>query len=135
MNGFTKLFLVVLRLAIGWHLLFEGVVKVRTHELGKTTTNTPFSSTPHLRDASGPLAAYFHQQPGDLDEEAQAKLGMLPEGSGDPNAGIPKALESDWDAYLQRWTTYYQVSDDQERQANEVLAKAKERAAAWLQGR
>ncbi|HMF13248.1 MAG TPA: DoxX family protein, partial [Gemmataceae bacterium] len=134
-NGFTKLFLVVLRLAIGWHLLFEGVVKVRTHELGKTTTNTPFSSAPYLRDASGPLASFFHQQAGDLDEEAQAKLGMLPKENGDPNARIPTALESDWDAYFARWTKYYQVSEDQERQANEVLAKAKEKAAAWLQGR
>src|SRR5205085_5011376 len=74
MNGFTKLFLLILRLAIGWHLLFEAAVKVRTHELGKTTTNTPFSSAPYLRESSGPFADLFRKQAGDSDEEALAKL-------------------------------------------------------------
>ena len=74
MSGFTKFFLVLLRLAIGWHLLFEGVVKVRTHELGKTITNTPFSSAPYLRDANGPLGDFFRDQAGDPDKQALAIL-------------------------------------------------------------
>src|SRR5262249_43259120 len=139
MNGFTKLFLVILRLAIGWHLLFEGVVKVRTHELGKTTTNTPFSSAPYLREASGPLADVFHTQAGDLDAQALAKLQVRETGLGeDPAAAkdrISKALDDDWNSYFERWSAYYELTDDQRKQAEEILAKSKEKAGLWLQGK
>src|SRR5713101_4953063 len=103
MNGLTKLFLVVLRLAIGWHLLFEGVVKVRTHEQGKTTASLPFTSAPYLREASGPLADVFHSQAGDLDAQALAKLQVRELGAGEDPAPakdrVSKALEDDWNGY------------------------------------
>jgi uncharacterized membrane protein YphA (DoxX/SURF4 family) len=141
MNGLTKLFLVVLRLAIGWHLLFEGVVKVRTHEEGKTTTSTPFTSAVYLREASGPLAEYFHKQAGDPNEEALAKLQRrdLQTGEGqaktDAKAQISQALEDDWQAYFDRWSVYYELTDQQRIAAEEKLKQAKEQAGLWLQGR
>jgi uncharacterized membrane protein YphA (DoxX/SURF4 family) len=135
MSGWTRVFLIALRLAIGWHLLFEGVVKVRTHELGRTQSSTPFSSAAYLRDANGPLAKVFHSQAGDLDEEAQAKLGLHPLFSGEDGASIPEALEEDWEAYFQRWAAYYEVTGEQETKAREALAKAEENAGRWLQGR
>jgi uncharacterized membrane protein YphA (DoxX/SURF4 family) len=127
MNGFTKVFLVVLRLAIGWHLLFEGIVKVRTHEIGKTTTNTPFSSAAYLRDANGPLADVFHEQAGDLDKQALAKLDF-------DEQRISQALHEDWQAYSARWSKHYNLSDEQKENAEKVLAEAEKNAALWLAG-
>src|SRR3954451_21662786 len=49
------LFLVLLRIAIGWHFLYEGLEKIEsTHKAGK-----PFTAEPYLRNATGPLAPYF----------------------------------------------------------------------------
>jgi uncharacterized membrane protein YphA (DoxX/SURF4 family) len=135
MNGFTKFFLVLLRLAIGWHLLFEGVVKVRTHEVGKTVTNTPFTSAPYLRDANGPFRKDILDVVGDPDDEAKAKLTRLSKTREDPLPPYPEALELDWESYLQRWSAYYQVDAEQERAAAQVLAKAKDKAMAWISGR
>jgi uncharacterized membrane protein YphA (DoxX/SURF4 family) len=141
MNGYTRFFLVLLRLAIGWHLLFEGVVKVRTHELGKTTTNTPFTSAPYLREASGPFAEMFRKEAGDLDEEALAKLEFRElKPDEDPakttaRSRISPALEADWDGYFQRWSAYYELSDEQRRLAEAKLDQAKENAGLWLSGR
>ena len=44
-------FLLALRLAIGWHFLFEGLHKVNSHLVGPTETNKPFSSEPYFRAA------------------------------------------------------------------------------------
>ena len=46
------LFLVLLRIAIGWHFLTEGLEKVESTRYGKQ----PFSAEIYLRNATGPLA-------------------------------------------------------------------------------
>src|SRR5437660_1776794 len=46
-------FLVLLRIAIGWHFLFEGLEKVHTVNVGPTETNRPWSSEHYLREAPG----------------------------------------------------------------------------------
>ena len=47
-------FLLALRLAIGWHFLFEGLHKVNSYLVGPTETNRPFTSEPYFRNAPGP---------------------------------------------------------------------------------
>ena len=49
------LFLVLLRIAIGWHFLTEGLDKVESTRHG----NEPFSAEIYLRNAAGPLAPAF----------------------------------------------------------------------------
>ncbi len=66
----TMVLLVVLRLAIGWHFLFEGLHKLDSFVTGATTTNKPFSSAGYFREAPGPLAWEVRQQIGDPDDEA-----------------------------------------------------------------
>jgi uncharacterized membrane protein YphA (DoxX/SURF4 family) len=59
-------FLLTLRLAIGWHFLFEGLHKLHSHYLGPTETNRPFSSAPYFRTATGPLGPWmrrFYENP------------------------------------------------------------------------
>src|SRR5690242_7297803 len=52
MNNATRFFLVLLRLVIGWHLLFAGIEKFAPDYRG---------SEGYLREASGPLADYYEQ--------------------------------------------------------------------------
>jgi uncharacterized membrane protein YphA (DoxX/SURF4 family) len=55
-------FLLALRLAIGWHFLFEGLYKVQSYYTGPTGTNRAFTSEPYFRLAPGPLGPYMRAQ-------------------------------------------------------------------------
>jgi uncharacterized membrane protein YphA (DoxX/SURF4 family) len=66
-------FILALRLAIGWHFLFEGLHKVHSHYVGPTETNRPFSSEPYFREAEGPLGPYMRKQIGDPEELLKQK--------------------------------------------------------------
>jgi uncharacterized membrane protein YphA (DoxX/SURF4 family) len=48
-------FIILLRIAIGWHFLYEGWEKYESTQSGKE----PFSAEIYLRNATGPLAPYF----------------------------------------------------------------------------
>jgi uncharacterized membrane protein YphA (DoxX/SURF4 family) len=67
-------FLLALRLAIGWHFLFEGLYKVQSYETGPTDTNKPFSSEPYFRAAPGPLGAKMRKEFSDPAAEIAAKV-------------------------------------------------------------
>ena len=43
--------LLALRLAIGWHFLFEGLHKIHSYHLGPTDTSKPFTSEPYFKVA------------------------------------------------------------------------------------
>ncbi len=55
--------LVVLRLAIGWQLLYEGLWKIDTLH-----TTSPWTSAGYLRNAVGPMRNVFRNMAGDPDE-------------------------------------------------------------------
>lgn len=55
-------FLLTLRLAIGWHFLFEGLYKVNSYFVGPTDTNRVFTSEPYFRVAPGPIGALMRKQ-------------------------------------------------------------------------
>ncbi|TMQ32658.1 MAG: hypothetical protein E6K70_17360 [Planctomycetota bacterium] len=79
MNGLTRVFLILLRLAIGWHFLFEGIEKIHSVDMvGRTETNRPWSSIDYLREATGPAADFFHRQVGNPDGEALALCAVKP---------------------------------------------------------
>src|SRR4051794_22028260 len=61
-------FLLALRLAIGWHFLFEGMYKVQSVYTGPTETSRPFTSEPYFKVAPGPIGAYMRKQFGDPEE-------------------------------------------------------------------
>jgi uncharacterized membrane protein YphA (DoxX/SURF4 family) len=63
-NGWSLrvFFLLALRLAIGWHFLFEGLHKVNSHMVGVTETNRPFSSEPYFRVAEGPFGEFMRNK-------------------------------------------------------------------------
>src|SRR5215510_4265205 len=70
----TIFFLILLRLAIGWHFLFEGWHKLHSHWVGQTETTRPFTSEGYFREATGPLGPIVRAQIGDPDDQALARL-------------------------------------------------------------
>jgi uncharacterized membrane protein YphA (DoxX/SURF4 family) len=137
----TCVFLILLRLAIGWHFFIEGTEKVESVNAGVTETSKPFTSAGYLRESSGPLSGFFHWQAGgDPDEQALALFDVKPLAEGqDParvpyHERIPPALDQDWDEYLQRFANHYKLDDSQRQEAKGKLDQSKERAVRWLLG-
>jgi uncharacterized membrane protein YphA (DoxX/SURF4 family) len=138
MNNFTRIFLVLLRLAIGWLFLFEGIEKVHSVQLGPTVNSKPFSSAGFLAQSSGPASSFFHWQAGgDADEKALERLTVRPLSPGEaanvaPHERIAPALKQDWEDYLTRFADHYQLTPEQMEQAKDKIEKAEDNAVAWL---
>ena len=116
----TKAFLVLLRLAIGWHLFVEGSSKLETFFTGPTGTSKPFSSKGYLQQSQGPLAPYFRQLAGDPDAYT---LQMLEK---------PELLEAQWRDYVARYSAHYQLDTTQQTKAQEVLKQQWDEFREWL---
>jgi uncharacterized membrane protein YphA (DoxX/SURF4 family) len=131
-------FLVLLRLAIGWHFFYEGMLKVRSTWIGPTTTNRPFTSAGYFREAPGPLGKGWRWAIGDPDQEALARLEVKPlddkadPATDRPQQRMPPALEREWDDYLKRFTEHYLLDNVQTEQAQAKLDQAKAKVVDWL---
>lgn len=55
--------LVVLRISIGWHLMYEGLWKLHTQ-----STSKPWTAAPYLKNATGPFRPMFRELAGDPDD-------------------------------------------------------------------
>jgi uncharacterized membrane protein YphA (DoxX/SURF4 family) len=80
---FGAAFLVLLRIAIGWHFLYEGTQKILSTPEGKVSIlarvfpvpeGPPFSSEGYLRASTGPLAPKFRSLVPDVDSREKLKL-------------------------------------------------------------
>ena len=139
MVRWTIFFLILLRLAIGWHFLVEGWYKVQsTYLVGETATSKPFSSAGYFREAPGPLGKAVRRYEGDPDDLALARL-VVPSLSPDedpatakPHDRVPVGLAKDWDDYVARFTRHYELSEEQAKQAKEKLRQAKSAIVGWL---
>jgi uncharacterized membrane protein YphA (DoxX/SURF4 family) len=67
-------FLLALRLAIGWHFLFEGLHKLHSYYMGPAETNRVFSSEVYFKVSPGPLGPYMRKQFTDTDAVFAARL-------------------------------------------------------------
>src|ERR1700752_3369948 len=104
MTKTTALFLVLLRLAIGWHLLFEGWEKYRSGT---------FSSEAYLRESTGPLSPYFRRLAGDSVAE---RFTMNSASAAEkPAARLPTRLSEEWQAYFERFGAQHQLDDEQRK--------------------
>src|SRR5207249_6726588 len=86
-------FLVLLRMAIGWHFLVEGYEKYHSIEIGPTETNRPWSSEGFFRNGTGPVAKLFRSAVGDTDDLLLERLTVR-------GAALPDSLDQDWDRYF-----------------------------------
>jgi uncharacterized membrane protein YphA (DoxX/SURF4 family) len=102
-----------LRIAIGWHFLYEGLEKIEsTHKGGR-----PFTAEPYLRNATGPFAPYFRNIVPDVNS-----LDMLD----------PDLLKASWAADVERLAAHYRFDKDQRDKAAAQLQQADEFAAIWF---
>ncbi len=134
----TMIFLVLLRLAIGWHFLFEGLQKVESRQVGETASNRPFSSAGYFREATGPLGGVMRLALGDPDIEALARLRVKPLPAGEepsrlaPHLRTPPALAQDWERYLARFEKHYDLGEKQREEAHKKLEQAEDTVVLWL---
>src|SRR5262245_13688292 len=133
----TAVFLVVLRLCIGWHFAYEGYGKVKSAYLGKASTNEkPFSSETYFRESEGPFGKLIKSRIGDPDQEVVDKLTLKPvdgdTSKADPKSRFPAALEKEWDDYFNRFVTQFKLNDEQKAKAQSKLDQAKADFVKWV---
>ena len=107
------LFLVLLRIAIGWHFLIEGLDKIESTRYGKQ----PFSAEVYLRNSVGPLAPQFRR--------------MLPDADGRALLD-PAQLKSGWSETIERIANHYKFTDDQKSKAKALLEQGNAWADVWF---
>jgi uncharacterized membrane protein YphA (DoxX/SURF4 family) len=105
MTFLTRFSLVVLRFAIGWHFLFEGIEKLESYFRGPAEGKPVWTSASYLRESTGPLRGFFRAPVGDPDRAALERL-TLPD-TQPPT--LPPALEKDWKEYFDRFVAHYNV--------------------------
>jgi uncharacterized membrane protein YphA (DoxX/SURF4 family) len=132
----TVFFLVLLRLSIGWHFLFEGLNKVHSYMVGPTVTSKPFTSGPYFREAPGPLGTLFRATTGDADDNALARLVPRPRPVNDDPARdkafdrLPPGLRADWRDLVDRYVKHYIIADNE---AQAALDQHAEITVRWLE--
>lgn len=106
-------FLILLRIAIGWHFLTEGLDKYESTRYGKS----PFSAEIYLRNASGPLAPKFRE--------------MLPDADG-RDLLDPAKLKASWAENVGRIEAHYKFNDEQKAKAKALLERGNAWADVWF---
>lgn len=123
-------FLLTLRLAIGWHFLFEGLHKLHSYYMGPAETNRVFSSEMYFKVSPGPLGPYMRKQFTDVEAEFAAKLKgpreISPEAfaklsTEEQAAACPDAVAKQLDAMS-------------EKASPELIQNAKAEYARWVYG-
>jgi uncharacterized membrane protein YphA (DoxX/SURF4 family) len=138
MNKCTAFFLVLLRLAIGWHFFAEGYHKLDGYWTGPTETvvgkSKPFSSAGYFREGTGPLARIIRKEVGDPDAEALGLLEPLPADSpsAPPHTRTPPLLAREWGDYVHHFSDYYGLNDAQRQTAEDKLRQTEDAAVLWL---
>ncbi|HTU90684.1 MAG TPA: DoxX family protein [Gemmataceae bacterium] len=130
MNKLTAFFLLLLRLAIGWHFAAEGFHKLKDYWKGPAETvagiSKPWTSAGYFREGAGPLAQYIRKEIGDPDDEALALLTPA------PNKQMPPLLAQEWGDFVHNFGDHYGLNEDQRKKADEALKKAEAAAVDWL---
>jgi len=107
MSKTLRTVLVLLRLAIGWHLLVEGYVKLHSLWTGPTETSQPFTSRYYLQQSVGPLSGFFRWLAGgDPDEVLLERLRVRGDGDGPQ---ISPAMRQYWEQYLENFARTFQI--------------------------
>jgi len=132
----TAVFLVLLRVCIGWHFFFEGVSKVKSAYLGKAASNEkPFSSETYFRESESWLGRKLKPMLlGDPDAELVAKLTPKEDASAQPADRFPDALAPEWDGYFAAFKSHYRLSDEQAAESEARFKKQQDVYVKWTLG-
>jgi uncharacterized membrane protein YphA (DoxX/SURF4 family) len=105
--------MIMLRIAIGWHLLYEGYSKISSTLDGKK----PFSAEMYLRQSTGPLRFYFRGLVDDFHGIGQLEASKV---------------ENVWDSYLREQVQTHRLSVDSVKELETTLASLKESLEKYL---
>ena len=97
--------LVVLRVGIGWQLLYEGMWKINT--LG---TQSPWTSDGYLKSAQGPFRNFFRAMAGDPDDKSWLNA---------------DSVAARWDTFNKRFSSHYGLGDSQKSRLTTLIDGAK----------
>lgn len=89
------MFVVLLRIAIGWQLLYEGLWKVE-----QLDTSQPWSAEGYLRNAQGPFRDYFRSMTGDPDDLNRLDYDWM---------------SRRWDHWRDQFIQFYGLDEDQQK--------------------
>jgi uncharacterized membrane protein YphA (DoxX/SURF4 family) len=106
-------FIVLLRIAIGWHFLYEGCEKVQSTWEGKE----PFSAEIYVRNATGPFGSYFR--------------GMLPDVNSLAMLDSVR-LKATWNDDVAFIAGHYGYSQEKREQAQKILDESLRWADYWF---
>ncbi|GBD36472.1 hypothetical protein HRbin36_01597 [bacterium HR36] len=107
MSNTLRTVLVLLRLAIGWHLLVEGYVKLHSLSTGPTDSSQPFTSLYYLQQSVGPMSGFFRWMAGgDPDEVLLHRLTVRGE---DGHPQLSDAMRQYWEQYLENFVRTFDV--------------------------
>ena len=93
--------LVILRVGIGWQLLYEGMWKLDT-----LSTQSPWSSDGYLKSATGPMRGVFRTMTGDPDDKAWLN---------------PETVAARWDSFNKRFSSHYKLNDGQKARLTQLI--------------
>ena len=110
---FGALFLVILRIAIGWHFLNEGSEKIASYQRG----GKPFNAEPYLRASAGPFSSFFRGMVPDVD--SLEKLDR-------------ETLKAAWTAEVNQFKAHFAFNADQTAKASTELDDAKKYVDLWF---
>ncbi len=106
-------FIVLLRIAIGWHFLYEGCEKAE----GTLTGKEPFSAEMYVRAATGPFVSYYRGMLPDVNS-----LAMLD----------PVRLKAKWKDDVAAIDRYYGFSREQRDLSQKILDAGLQWADFWF---
>jgi uncharacterized membrane protein YphA (DoxX/SURF4 family) len=92
---------VLLRIAIGWHLLYEGLWKY-----DQLDTVRPWSAEGYLRNAQGPFRDYFRNMTGDPDDLKWLDY---------------EWVSHRWDIWRDRFVNHYGLTEEQQKDLDNLL--------------
>jgi uncharacterized membrane protein YphA (DoxX/SURF4 family) len=85
-----------------------------------------WTSETYLREAMGPLAPYYRDVAGD---RLMEKIDFR------ENDAFPAALDNDWREYLNAFTAYYDLDDDQVQRANAIFDQRKSDTLSYFRSK
>jgi uncharacterized membrane protein YphA (DoxX/SURF4 family) len=131
---------VLLRLAIGWHFLEQGLEKV-SYDTSEGRYRVTFSAEPFLSQATGPLADRFHEYVPNAHDWptllAVARQDAPTDGEQAPNA--PSAdwenqIASDWKSTMASVLEIPGLSEDQRQAVDDAFQMREKQLADYLTG-
>jgi uncharacterized membrane protein YphA (DoxX/SURF4 family) len=109
--------LLALRIAIGWHFMFEGFHKIHSHMVGPTDSNKVFTSEPYFAMADGPLGPVMRLRIGDPAELIKQRIVAAKEPKlalslkEDDVKGflefVPPAVAKEWGDYVKKYSEVF----------------------------